>query len=102
MSKGGDFGRVAGKMARQWAPTVKHSGKAAKHVLPAVFKPIHSLWHEILAFLFLAVAGLVAWKIYRSAGTLRLGELLLGMVFALVMAAYGISSYRKSRRITRS
>lgn len=94
--------RAAGKMARQWAPTAKQSGSFLKHVMPAVVKPIHSLWHEILAFLFLAVAGLCAWKIWRTADTARVGETVLVSIFAIVMAAYGISSYRKSRRISRS
>lgn len=102
MGKEQQMARAAGKIAKQWLPTVRNSGKIAKHVLPAAFKPVHSLWHEIIAFIFLMFAGLGAWRLWRTAGTLEPGRLALVVIFVVVMAAYGISSYRKSRRISRS
>ena len=54
--------------AKEWAPTARQSGLFVKHVLPAAAKPIHSLWHEILGFVFLVLAGLVAFKIWQHPG----------------------------------
>jgi hypothetical protein len=95
-------GRLASQSARQWAPSVKQSGLFFKHVVPAAAKPIHSLWHEVLGFVFLVFAGMAAFKIWHHPGALPPMQLILVSVFAVVMAAYGISSIRKARRISRS
>lgn len=87
-TKAGDLGRQAGHFV--------------KHVVPAAVKPIHSLWHEVLGFFFLAFAGLAAFKLVRNWDTLELGKKLIIAPFVIVLAAYGISSFRKARRITRS
>ena len=124
VSTGGDIGRAAGKLvknwmpaakhavastdrvatqvAKQWVPTARQSGAFVKHVLPAAVKPIHSLWHEILGFVFLVFAGIGAYKIWRHPGTMPPEQLIIVVVFVIVMAAYGLSSIRKARRISRS
>jgi heme A synthase len=91
-----------GKLAGQWVPAAKQSGAFVKHVLPAALKPLHSLWHDMLGFLFLVLAGLAMWKVWRSPGTLPPAQLGLVVVFIVVLIAYGVSSIRKSRRISRS
>jgi predicted histidine transporter YuiF (NhaC family) len=99
-------GRVAGKMAREagkdWMPAVRNSGTFVKHVVPAAVKPLHSLWHEFLGFIFLLIAGAVAFKMWRGAATTSPGMMLLAGFLALVSAGYGISSILKARRISRS
>jgi hypothetical protein len=78
-----------------------------KHVVPAVIKPVHTLWHEIIGFLFLVLAVAGAPTAYRTFqrfdGSLS-AVLSLGMciVFILIMAGYGISSLLRARRISRS
>jgi phosphoglycerol transferase MdoB-like AlkP superfamily enzyme len=94
--------KQTGRLAEQWVPAAKQSGAFVKHVVPAAVKPLHSLWHEILGFIFLVFAGLAAWKVWRNPVTLAPMQLALVVVFIVVMAAYGISSIRKSRRISRS
>jgi len=89
-------------LATQWAPAAKQSGQFVKHVVPAAVKPLHALWHQILGFVFLVLAALVAWKIWRSAAPIEPIALATYIVFALVMAAYGISSIVKSNSISRS
>jgi hypothetical protein len=103
------LGRVAGRLARRWMPSARQSGQLGRQsglflrtVVPAAFKPVHSLWHQILGFFFLVFAGLGAWRVWRHPGTLQPAELALVIVFIVVMAGYGISSIRKSRRISRS
>jgi len=99
-------GRVAGKMARnagkEWVPAVRNSGKFVKHVVPAAVKPLHTLWHEVLGFIFLAIAGLVAFNMWKDAATLSPIKVIVMGIFAVVTAGYGISSILKARRISRS
>jgi len=99
-------GRVAGKMARhatkEWVPTAKNSGKFVKHVVPAAVKPLHSLWHEILAFLFLSCAALVGFRIWQDRADMPVMKFIVMAVFLLVTLGYGISSFLKARRISRS
>lgn len=95
-------GRFAKKQAKQWAPAAKQSEVFIKHVVPATVKPFHALWHEILAFCFLAIAATIGWHAWRKAGTVSAVELTFAILFAVVCAGYGISSYLKARRISRS
>jgi hypothetical protein len=99
-------GRVAGKMARKarkdWVPTARSSGKFVKHVVPAAVKPLHSLWHEILAFIFLCAALLAGFRMWQDRAHMPLVELVVMSVFMLVTLGYGISSFLKARRISRS
>jgi len=94
--------KQTGKLAGQWAPAAKQSGAFFKHVVPAAVKPLHSLWHDMLGFLFLVLAGLAMWKVWRAPGTLPPAQLALVVVFIVVLIGYGVSSIRKSRRISRS
>jgi len=80
----------------------RQAGKFVKHVLPAAVKPVHSLWHEILGFVFLAFAGIATWKVARSTASMSPGRLAIIIPFIVVTAAYGISSFVKARRISRS
>jgi uncharacterized membrane protein YwzB len=77
------------------------------HLLPAVLRPARTLWHEIIGFLFLALA---AWPIpsgIRAIRELDAGKgsvvrLILTVVFVTIMAGYGVSSFRRARKISRS
>ena len=94
--------KQTGQKAKDWLPTARQSGSFVKHVLPAAVKPIHSLWHEILGFTFLVFAGIGAWKVWRHPGAMPPVQFAIVVFFIVVMAAYGISSIRKARRISRS
>jgi hypothetical protein len=80
----------------------KQAGKFVKHVLPAAVKPVHSLWHEVLGFIFLAVAVLGISYVIRKFATLGFVRLVIIIPFIVVTAIYGISSFLKARRISRS
>jgi succinate dehydrogenase hydrophobic anchor subunit len=80
----------------------RQAGKFVKHVLPAAIKPVHSLWHEILGFVFLVFAAIGSWKVIRNSASLGPLELVILIVFIVVMAAYGVSSFLKAWRISRS
>ncbi len=92
---------------REGARVYKQSRKFLGFVLPAVVKPARTLWHEVMGFLFLSLAiifvfsGLRAIKEYDGS---------IGAVLRLVMLAfcvcllggYGISSFLRARKISRS
>jgi hypothetical protein len=73
-----------------------------KHLVPAVIRPLHSLWNEIIGFLFLCFAIFLGTRLLRA---LRAGEVsvvvLVGFGF-LICTWYGITSFLKARRISRS
>jgi hypothetical protein len=104
-----DVARAAGRIAGHWMPKARPAGDFArqsglfvKHVLPAAAKPVHSLWHQILGFVFLFFAGSGSWWLWRHPASLEPGRLAIVIIFIVVMGGYGISSIRKSRRISRS
>jgi CDP-diglyceride synthetase len=78
-----------------------------KHVVPAVVRPIRTLWHEIIGFLFLVLA---AWAVPSGIRGIRefhgdagsLFRIILTLVFVAIMAGYGISSFRRARKISKS
>jgi hypothetical protein len=94
--------KQSSRKVQEWIPTARESGAFFKHVLPAAFKPIHSLWHEILGFTFLVFAGLAAWKVWQHPGTLPPVQFAIVVIFIAVLTGYGISSIVKARRISRS
>ncbi len=73
------------------------------HVVPGVIRPIHILWNQVIGFYFLVLAVLPAssiirdWK--RSDGGPRLA---LEIPFALLMAGFGIHSFLRAGKISRS
>jgi hypothetical protein len=99
MPKAKAAGNVA---ARQFGPSAKHSRAFVKHVVPATVKPIHSLWHQIIAFLFLSLAGMAAVKTWRQMDTLSPVYVFIAIIFVLVTGGYGLSSVRKARQISKS
>jgi hypothetical protein len=86
---------------------LSQSRQLAQHVLPAVIKPARTLWHEVIGFLFIVLAILpLRWgyKTYQSSkGDLdSFVKLSMAAIFVVVMAGYGISSFLRARKISRS
>ena len=82
-----------------------------RHVVPAVLKPARTLWNEVIGFLFLCLAilfGSGAVRAYMAMGTSSTpdsGDLwrFLGTTFlALLMLYFGVSSFLRARKISRS
>lgn len=78
-----------------------------RHVLPAAIRPARTLWHEVIGFLFLALA---VWPIPSAVRTARnfdgdtgsFFKLAMIAIFVVLMGGYGISSFLRARRISRS
>lgn len=83
-------------------PAWQQGAAFLRHVVPAVAKPIHALWNQVIGFLFLsfgAIFGLRTAHYAWSHDILRSG---VAGVATAVMAWYGVGSFLKARRISRS
>lgn len=78
-----------------------------EHMVPAILKPARTLWHEVIGFLFLALALLPSRSIYVAIRDLdddpkNLGRLIMVGFFVSVMLYFGVTSFRRARKISRS
>lgn len=82
----------------------KTAGQFIHHVVPGVVRPLRVLWNEIIGFIFLVLAGLIIVSTVRkaSAGPDSFWTLLFGVPFGIVMACFGLSSFYRARKISRS
>jgi hypothetical protein len=72
------------------------------HVIPGVARPIHILWNQVIGFFFIVLALLPVnyiVKDWRKGTTPRLA---LEIPFALIMAGFGIHSFLRARKISKS
>jgi hypothetical protein len=77
------------------------------YVVPAVLKPARALWHEIIGFVFVMMAIAFILSSFRTirqfdgsaAAILRLAMLAVGIC---LLGGYGISSFLRARKISRS
>jgi hypothetical protein len=83
----------------------------AKHVVPAVLRPARVLWNEIIGFFFICLAVLFgsgtvrAYLAMNSGSSHDFGDLLrfIGTAFlTLIMLYFGVTSFLKARKISRS
>ena len=81
--------------------------KFLRHVVPGVVRPLHALWNEVIGFLFLVIAvvaaGSLIRRLYAFEGDPKgLFEIVILGLACLVMGYYGVSSFLRARKITRS
>lgn len=78
-------------------------GQFFQHVVPGVARPLQVLWNQVIGFFFLALAGIVvpsAIKEIREPDAHP--RLILTVPFILIMGGFGISSFLKARKASRS
>lgn len=78
-----------------------------QHVLPGVIRPLRVLWNQIIGFVFVVLAIWAApgsYRIYREFnGDLEtLFKLLLSASFVLLMGGFGLYSFWRARKASRS
>lgn len=73
-----------------------------KHVIPAVIKPVHSLWHQVMGFLFMSFGVIFGFKAYRYYESGLGVQFFVAGVCTLIMLGYGASSFLRARKISRS
>ncbi len=81
--------------------------KFMSHVVPSIIKPLHSLWNQVIGFLFLVFAIVAAGYVYRAVRDFdgnaeSLFRIALPGIFALVMGYFAFSSFLRARKISRS
>jgi len=92
---------------------IVHQGRTFfKHVIPAIMKPLRTLWNEVIGFLFLSFAVIFGFKTagyvrqYLNAGPAagpgQAIRLAMAAFCTAVLAWYGISSFYRARKISRS
>jgi hypothetical protein len=81
--------------------------KFVRHVVPGVIKPIRVLWNEVIGFVFLVLAVVMGFSTYRKFGDLQQTggsplPLIAGFLFSALMLYFGLSSFFRARKISRS
>jgi hypothetical protein len=81
----------------------KLAGKFLHHILPGVVRPLHVLWNQVIGFFFLALACLPLPSAIKDIHKPDMyPRLALSIPFILIMGAFGVSSFLRARRISRS
>jgi hypothetical protein len=70
------------------------------HVMPSVIRPIHILWNQVIGFIFIVLAVVFGFRVIR--GKEPAGVQLVAALFVLLIAWFGISSFWKARKISKS
>ena len=77
--------------------------KLLQHVLPGIVRPLHILWNQIIGFFFIVLAILPVPSAVRAYNDPDGGpRLALTVPFCLLMASFGVSSFLRARKISRS
>ena len=92
---------------RDGARAYKEGRRFLGFVVPAVIKPARTLWHELIGFVFTLMAIAFVLSGFRairqfdgSAGAVaRLAMLAIGVG---LLGGYGVSSFLRARKISRS
>jgi hypothetical protein len=77
------------------------------HVVPGVTRPLRILWNEIIGFFFLVFGGWFGTATVRSVRNLdkpggNLFWVVVSGLAAIVMLYYGVTSFLRARKISRS
>jgi hypothetical protein len=80
----------------------KVGGEFVRHIVPAVMKPALSLWNQVIGFIFLCFGIFMGSSAIRNAATGDMLKVALSGIGALVMLGYGISSFVRAHKISRS
>jgi hypothetical protein len=90
---------------------IRHGGSFLKHIVPAIVKPMHALWNEVVGFFFLSFAVIFGFKSApyvrtylhaAHASPKEFFQVALSVFVTVMMACFGISSFLRARRISRS
>jgi hypothetical protein len=81
--------------------------KFLRHVVPGVVRPLHALWNEVIGFLFIVFTVVAAFYVVRAVRNFDgevegLVRIVLPALFGLVMGYFGVSSFLRARKISRS
>ncbi len=79
------------------------------YVIPGVIRPLRVLWNEVIGFVFLALAvwaipsSLRAYREYSANGDAdSLFRVVLAALFAALMIWFGVGSFLRARKLSKS
>ena len=79
------------------------------YVVPGVVRPLRVLWNEVIGFVFLALAvwaipsSIRAYREYAEKGDPdSLFRVVLAAIFAFLMIWFGLTSFLRARKISKS
>jgi vacuolar-type H+-ATPase subunit I/STV1 len=78
------------------------SAHFVRHIVPAVIKPVHALWNELIGFIFLCMGVIFGFYTARYAIKGDSARMFVAGLATCIMLGYGISSFRRARKISRS
>jgi hypothetical protein len=81
--------------------------KFFQHVLPGILRPLRVLWNEVIGFVFVVFAAVAGFRTLRELRQFdgdgeSVFAVALTAFFALVMGFYGVSSFLRARKISKS
>jgi len=81
--------------------------KFVSNVAPGVIRPLRVLWNEIIGFLFIVLAVWSSSSVIRSIRSLQTPDrsvfrLAVSVFFTALMLFFGVASFWKARKISRS
>jgi len=82
-------------------------GRFIEHVVPGVVRPIRVLWHEVIGFIFIVLAVIFGSSAIRNYHLLQTEEisilrLVASFFLPVLMAYFGITSFLRARKASRS
>ena len=90
----------------------RHSREFVRPVVPAVLKPARTLWNEIIGFVFICFAVTFGFKAVRlyldfasgagEAAEANLVRFAIATFCTLLMLWFGVTSFLRARKISRS
>jgi hypothetical protein len=93
--------------------TARNGREFLRHIVPAVIKPAQALWNEVIGFIFLCFAGIFGYRTGRYAwawwqpepaadATGDFGRMLIAGFCTVLTGYFGITSFLRARKISRS
>ena len=82
-------------------------GRFFAHVVPGVMRPMRVLWNEVIGFLFIVLgvwalpSAIRSWREFAR-GEAGISKAVLPAIWIGVMLYFGITSFLRARRISRS
>lgn len=82
-------------------------GLFVSHVIPGVVRPMRVLWNEIIGFVFIVLAIAMTPGMVRAVRELDTpksspGRLAIAVGFVLMLLYFGVTSFLRARKISRS
>jgi len=82
--------------------TIKNGRSFLHHVVPNIVRPLKALWNEVIGFLFLSLGAIFGFSAYRYLHAGEVFRFVVAASCAFLMAWFGVSSFWRARKISRS